>query len=48
MLHFARASTIHKALIMYDKKYKTSDLETVTLRQDYADRYNFSLTIFYS
>ena len=37
MLHFARASTIHKALIMYDKKYKTSDLETVTLRQDYAD-----------
>ena len=33
MSHFARAS-IHKALITYDKKYKTSDLETVTLRQD--------------
>ena len=36
MSHFARAS-IHKAVISYDKKYKTSDLETVTLRQDYDD-----------
>ena len=33
MSHFARAS-IHKAVISYDKKYKTSDFETVTLRQD--------------
>ena len=24
-------------VISYDKKYKTSDLETVTLRQDYDD-----------
>ena len=36
MSHFARAS-IHKAVISYDKKYKTSDFETVTLRQDYAN-----------
>ena len=34
MSHFARAS-IHKPVISYDKKYKTRDLETVTLRQDY-------------
>ena len=39
MSHFARAS-IHKAVISYDKKYKTSDFETVTLRQDYADGTN--------
>ena len=32
MSHFARAS-IHKAVISYDKKYKTSDFEMVTLRQ---------------
>ena len=34
MSHFARAS-IHKAVISYDKKYKTSEM--VTLRQDYDD-----------
>ena len=39
MSHFARAS-IHKAVISYDKKYKTSDFETVTLRQDYDDGSN--------
>ena len=39
MSHFAPAS-IHKAVILYDKKYKTSDFETVTLRQDYDDGSN--------
>ena len=36
MSHLARAS-IHKALITYEKKYKTSGLETVIMRHYYDD-----------